>query len=152
MSVFPQKAFVRISAVLRGVYSRELTLGRVLHPWQVRLFPECSGQGKSRGEALQLSPVAATGCVVWVLSGTGVDARDSLWVRSVSSSLAGSGPFYLLFSSQVPSLTLNILKSFAPKGHPYWHPLCNSDSNEFMSLITIFLYIDDPNREGQQTL
>lgn len=62
---------------------------------------------------------AATGCVVWVFSGTGVDARDSLCVRSVSSSLAGSGPFYFLFGSQVPSLSLNILKSSALKGHLY---------------------------------
>lgn len=93
-------------------------------------FQNAQGRaGQEHGEALQMSPVAgeeehediraATGCVVWVLSEIGVDVRDSLCMRSVSSSLTGPGPFYFLFCSQLPSLSLNSLKSFASKGHPH---------------------------------
>ena len=99
------------------------------------LEPQGSHAGESIGWRRDIW--AATCCMGWVLSGTGVDARDSLCMRSVSSSLAGPVPFYFLFSSQVPSLSLNILKSLVRKDYthtPHLHPQCNSDTNWLMSL------------------
>lgn len=127
-------------------------------PMQVGLLPECVAQGRRHREAPQVSPWAGGEgnsntsisrqqlVLRWLPYGTGMDARDSLCMRRVKCSPAGPGPFYFLFSSQVPALSLNSLKYFTPKGHPQPSPLCNSESHWYTSLIASFLYINYPER------
>ena len=139
------------------MFSRELTLGRSSTHDKYGRFQNAQSRvgaiGKLRRWAhwLEVKAIQTQGYSGsnWFCGrlpyGTGMDARDSLCVRTISRRPAGPGPFYFLFSSQVPSLSLNILKSFTPKGHPQPSPLCSSESNWFMFLIAIFLYINYPN-------
>lgn len=133
------EAFVRVSAVRRSVFSKELT-SLVLHPWRVWLLPECkaqgrsprgSGAGKSRGWRQQQFTHGM--CRQQLLPGQVASLhRDGYQGFALCDKcLKQSGwhwTAFFLFRWQIPSFPLDIWKPFA-LGAIHTQAICGTQSH-----------------------